>query len=216
MSTFIDVVNQVLIKLRESQVSSTTESDYSTLIAGFVNDTAEEMHDKHEWDVYETTISFTQTGSAEVYTLTGSWERTIIRDLFNDTDDYTLTKAPNKFIVKQKLYTVSSGQIAWWKEAGITTAGERQVEIYPDDGQTRTIVCEVYNPDQRYSTDSDQIKLPTMPLIYGTWARAIQERGEDAGQPGVDVAQQYRSMLSDAITRDWDKKTILEQKWHIT
>jgi hypothetical protein len=36
--TFLELINDVLIRLRETQVSTNAESSYSTLIGKFVND----------------------------------------------------------------------------------------------------------------------------------------------------------------------------------
>ena len=46
MATYLDVVNNVLRRLREPVVSSVTDTDYSAMLGVFVNDAKREIEKK--------------------------------------------------------------------------------------------------------------------------------------------------------------------------
>ena len=57
MATQLDIVNDVLQRLREDTVAAVSTSDYSKLIGMFVNDAKEDLEDIWFWTVNETKIS---------------------------------------------------------------------------------------------------------------------------------------------------------------
>ena len=48
MTTYLQAVNDVLVRLREEQVSTVTETSYSSLIGKFVNDAKRQIEDSYE------------------------------------------------------------------------------------------------------------------------------------------------------------------------
>jgi len=59
MATQLQIVNQVLIKLREDQVTSVAANEYSALIASFVNDAIDDLEDMWFWSVNEVAVDTT-------------------------------------------------------------------------------------------------------------------------------------------------------------
>ena len=55
--TFLELVNDVLIRLREPVVTTYNETTYSTLIAKFVNDTKRQVEDAFNWNALGQTIT---------------------------------------------------------------------------------------------------------------------------------------------------------------
>jgi len=49
--TYLELINDVLIRLRETTVSTSTETAYSTLIGKFVNDAKRQIEDSYAWNV---------------------------------------------------------------------------------------------------------------------------------------------------------------------
>ena len=49
--TYLELVNDVLVRLRESTVSTVGETTYSSLIGKFVNDAKRQIEDSFNWNV---------------------------------------------------------------------------------------------------------------------------------------------------------------------
>ena len=73
--TYLEAVNEVLARLRESTVATLTQNAYATLIGHFVNDAKRQVEDAWDWDVQNTTITINTVGGTSGYTLTGSGTR---------------------------------------------------------------------------------------------------------------------------------------------
>ena len=56
--TYLELINNVLSRLREPAVGSVTANTYTTLIGQYVNDAKEVVEDSWSWSVLETPVSF--------------------------------------------------------------------------------------------------------------------------------------------------------------
>ena len=63
--TYLEMVNNILKRLRERQVSSVNENTYSALIGVLINDAKREVENAWDWSALRT--SFAATTSANVY-----------------------------------------------------------------------------------------------------------------------------------------------------
>ena len=70
--TFLELINDVLIRLRETQVSTNAETGYSTLIGKFVNDAKRQVEDAFSWNILGTDITITTVAATYQYALTGA------------------------------------------------------------------------------------------------------------------------------------------------
>ncbi len=57
--TLLELVNDVLIRLREPVVTTFNETIYSTLVAKFVNDAKRQVEDSFGWNALGQTITVT-------------------------------------------------------------------------------------------------------------------------------------------------------------
>ena len=48
-TTYLTIVNEVLRRLREDEVSAVTQNTYSKMVGDFVNDAKQLVEDAHEW-----------------------------------------------------------------------------------------------------------------------------------------------------------------------
>lgn len=80
MATQLAIVNDVLRRLRETTVSTVAATDYSKLIASFVNDAKEDLEDMWFWTVNETEIDTSILGdsSTREYDLTATNDRSFL------------------------------------------------------------------------------------------------------------------------------------------
>jgi hypothetical protein len=55
--TYIQLVNEVLVRLREREVTSVNDTAYSKLIGRFVNDAKRQAEDAYNWNALSTTLT---------------------------------------------------------------------------------------------------------------------------------------------------------------
>ena len=85
--TYLQIVNNVLTRLRETEVTSVSDTPYSALIGVFVNDAKREVEDAYDWNALDTTITLATVAGQKAYSLTGIGARFKTQDVINDTQD---------------------------------------------------------------------------------------------------------------------------------
>ncbi|MGB1305900.1 hypothetical protein, partial [Pseudoalteromonas marina] len=86
--TYLQLVNSVLRRLREDEVTSVSQNSYSKLIGEFVNDAKRSVEDSYDWTALRTTLTVTTDDTTFNYVLTGSQNRMKLLDVINDTSDF--------------------------------------------------------------------------------------------------------------------------------
>lgn len=69
--TALQIVNEVLVRLREEEVSDFSAS-YTKLILALVNETMQECQDAHQWEVLRATVEFDTVASQNAYELSAT------------------------------------------------------------------------------------------------------------------------------------------------
>ena len=67
--THLEIVNRILLRLRENTVLSSTETEYSQLISAIVVDAYEEVLDAHDWEACVTTVEVDVSPGRNKYVL---------------------------------------------------------------------------------------------------------------------------------------------------
>ena len=200
MATYLDMVNNVLRRLREPTVSSVQDNSYSKMLGVFVNDAKREVEDSHEWNALANTLTATTTDSVFNYVLTGSGQRFRVIDILNDSNNFQLNYAPTVWMDKQFLLVESGkGVPAYYNFNGVDSNGDTQVDLYPIPDGTYTIRFNLIIPQVDLSEDSDRVWVPHHLVSMLAYAKAIAERGEDSGVLSSEAYQLYRLALADAI-----------------
>ena len=210
MSTFLQLTNEVLIRLRESQVSIINETTYSALIARFVNETKRQVEDAWTWKALDTTLTLTLTPGIYEYSLTGSGRRPKDVDVNDTTSLAKLGAVSEKWILDQyQLSTVQSGDPVYYAWSG-WDGTDSKVLIFPTPNRANVLKFNLNIPQADLGADSTVMLIPAEPVIAGAYARALVERGEDGGLASSEAYQLYKGILSDFIaleqTRlpEWD------------
>ena len=195
---YLDIVNSVLRRLRENEVSSVQETPYSKLIGDLVNVVKREVEDSWNWSVLRTTLTASTTASLFNYVLDGSTTRLRVLDIYNDTDNIIMQQRSSRWFDKQFLLTnPETGSPHYYNFNGVDVNGDSQIDFFPIPDATYEIRINCIVPQANLSADSDLIQVPAFIVIEGAIARAISERGDDGGY--VEQEQRYRSMMADYI-----------------
>ena len=227
MATYLSVVNSVLRRLREREVTSVNDNSYARLIGTFVNDAKREVEDAWNWTHLKSTIQVDTEQSVFRYELSGSGQRfRLLTDyanrpsVFNDTEDVYLQKSPSTRWMSRQLNhdDVTENQPQWFEFNGFTDDGDVIVDFYPIPDKIYSINFDVVIPQNDLATDGSDdathIKCPVQPIAFGAWSRAIYERGEDEGYLSDLAFRDYQNALADAIA--WDNgNTSDEANWYV-
>jgi hypothetical protein len=198
--TFLQLINNVLIRLRETQVSTNNETTYSTLIGLFVNDAKRQIEDSFSWNVLGQTVTLTTSSSAHVYSMTGAGQKFQVMDALNTTSNVALQNITfvemNRY---QNLVPSITGVPQYYAFDGVDGNGDTQVVLYPRPDGVYSIPFSLTVPQAPLAADGTSVLVPDVLVVQNAYARALVERGEDGGLNSSEAYQLYRGMLADQI-----------------
>jgi hypothetical protein len=210
---YLSLVNSVLRRLRETEVSSVADNAYSKLIGDFVNDAKRQVEDAYNWNSLSNTLTATTQSAIFSYALTGSGERFRVIDVLNDTKNNVLrnlsTTDMNKLFL---LNGTSNGSPAYYNFNGTNSTGDTLIDVYPIPDGVYEIRVNIIQPQPNLVNNDDDMLVPSEPVIFNATARAIAERGEDGGILAGEMAFIYNQSLADAITIE-SGRYIEESAW---
>lgn len=200
MATYLDIVNNVMKRLREPTVTSVNDNKYSSLIAVLVNDSKREIEDAYDWNALATTLTANTTEDVFNYVLVGSGTRFRVIDVYNDSDDFQLRYAPTHWMNRQ--FTTTNTQKAsptYYNFNGVDANGDTQVDIYPIPDQAYDLRFNLTVPQADLVADNDRILVPDHLVAMLTYAKAIAERGEDSGNLSSEAYALFKNALANAV-----------------
>ncbi len=210
---YIQLVNDVLIRLREPEASSVSDTAYVKLIAKFVNDSKRMVEDSYNWNSLSETLTADTTADVFNYVLVGSGQRFRVIDVINDTTNAFVEVASTKWMDQQFLMTTPvRGAPTYYNFNGTNSNGDTQVDLYPIPNGVYNIRFNIIKPQEPLVANADILLVPHEPVILGALARAQAERGEDGGVQAGETYQLMRQSLADAIALE-SGRYLEEQEW---
>ena len=198
--TFLELVNDVLVRLREPVVTTYNETTYSTLIAKFINDAKRQVEDAFSWNALGTTITVTTVANTSSYSLTGAGQKFQVMDVINTTSLVGLRNISftdmNRKLNFAPVATETPVQYAF---DGVDGSYDTQVKLYPIPNGVYTVKFMLTVPQATLASDATVVKVPDVLVVQNAYARALVERGEDGGLSSSEAYNLYRAMLSDYI-----------------
>jgi hypothetical protein len=199
--TYLQLVNDVLIRLRENEVSSVSDNNYSKLIGKFVNDAKRQCEDAYNWNALSDTLSAATSSNVFNYVLVGSGQRFRVIDVIDDTSNNILrlqtTAQMNKLFL---INTAQKDAPMYYNFNGTNSNGDTQVDLYPIPDGVYNLRFNIIKPQVPLSANSDMLLIPPEPVIFNAVARAMGERGEDGGIASNEAFAMYKASLGDAIS----------------
>jgi hypothetical protein len=198
--TFLELVNDVLIRMREPTVTTVTLNSYSTLIGKFVNDAKRQIEDAFSWNALGQTITVTTVASTSSYSLTGAGQKFQVMDVINTTSNVGLTNISFVDMNRKLNFTPLANQIPTeFAFDGVDGSYNTKVNLYPIPDGVYTIKFALTVPQATLASDATVVLVPDVLVVQNAYARALVERGEDGGLSSSEAYQLYKSMLSDYI-----------------
>lgn len=231
MATQLVIVNNILRRLREDQVASVADNVYSQLIGQFVNDAKDDMEDiNYEWSAYVTEVDTTilADGSTITYDLSVTNDRSwLMRDWHDDRipaayditvtdgnkDGRILCDIPYKVLVewRNRNRDISRTENSPVNFAIKSDADGRgwSIELeYPvaSDSTARSWRMYWYIPQANLALDgtddATEVKLARRPVEMRGLFYALNERGEEMGEPGGLAWARSENTIAAALETD--------------
>ena len=198
--TYLELVNDVLIRLRESSVTTVGETVYSTLIGKFVNDAKRQIEDSFNWNALSTTVTITTVANTSSYSMTGAGQKFQLNDAINTTSTVGLKNISFVSMNRNLNFgTPATGVPAEYAFSGVDGSGDTKVELYAIPDAVYTIMFDLAVPQAALSSDATSVKVLDYLVAQSAYARSLIERGEDGGTASSEAYALFRGMLSDAI-----------------
>ena len=201
--TYLQLVNAVLRRLREDQVSTVAESDYSQLIGDFVNDAKRQVEDSWDWSAIRSTFDITTTAGTSTYSLTDFDVRSKVLSVHNLTSNQVVPYEPLERVRQLTLQTsTAQGPIQYYTLDGVDASGNIQIRFYFTPDSSYAVNVYGVKRTAALTEDTDNVLLPTSPIVQYAYSFALRERGETGGQSAVEQAAFAKQDLNNSIALD--------------
>jgi hypothetical protein len=200
--TYKELVNSVLVRLREEQIVNVTDNSYSTLIGEFVNDAKRQVEDAWNWTALRQTLTVTTTANTFNYEMNGAGTRFRVLDVINDTSNIFMYQESSSWFNERFLNTqsaVKTGEPRNYTFNGVSSDGDIQVDVYPIPDAVYALRFNFVIPQAKLTDNETVLLVPSEPVILGAYARAVAERGEDGGLSTAEATALAANSLNDAI-----------------
>lgn len=205
--TYLEIVNEVLKRLRQPTVTSVAANEYSALVGIFVNEAKREVENSWDWSMLRASLQVPTVASTQTYALTGTNIRTRLLDAWNTTRRHELQHLKNNVYInyQDQVGTVASASPYYYDLQAPNSSGELVVRLYPTPTDVETLTFYLVIPQADLTSDATEVSVPSDPIIQSAYLRAINERGEDQGRLSELQAQIYQNTISAYISIDANK-----------
>lgn len=221
MATLLEITNKVLKRLREETVSAgeLVTDAYANLVAQWVAEVAKDVNEATMWTVLDHEVTVSVTPGTTDYALTGTTNESqllfdargmplaFIYDDSNDTDGeqmYYLDPYEYTRRVNQDR-SLENDKPQWFTIEAATDNDSMQIKLWPKPSATKYIRIKFNTPEPELDPDTDadtEIKMPERVVRLGALLIALNERGEEIGEPGNMAEQRYNNALARAVENE--------------
>jgi hypothetical protein len=204
--TYLDLINKVLIRLRETEVATPTDTDYSQLVGYLVNDAKNIVEAAWDWAALRTTKTVTTSSGDNTYTITGSGGDYKFLDAYNSTTKTRMALiTQNEMNNRINLNTAASGSPDTFSLNGLDSNGDQNIIVYPTPDATYSLKFDMVIREAELEDATDTTALPSKPIIMYAWAMASRERGETGGTAAQEIFGLADRALADAVALEASK-----------
>ncbi len=210
--TYLELVNQVMRRVREAQVSTVDQTEYSSLIASFINDARAQVQDAWEWSTLRTPVNINlvvgqynyptslnegsvlmhepECGKPLAWDITSPNPSQLFERSLDYVEDQFYTDTTHPDIAIPTFFAVDN------------SASSPSIRLYEKPAEVRSWRFVFKQPQEDLEDDTDILLIPWRPVVLLAANWALNEKGEEIGTPGSVAEQRYLTALSDAIAID--------------
>ena len=206
--TYLQAVNKVLKRLRENTVSSVDETLYSRLVGEFVNDANRLVEDSWDWSSLRTTVTETVTAANGIiparsqFMLPNVTSQFKTLNVINETQKCFMNLGTQTELQKVKYIDPVTPSVPTHYVYGGAFSQGVLVDVYPVPDKTYTLQFTIVDRTEELTSDTQGLKVPSLPVVQFAHAMAVEERGETGGTTAAMLMGVAKSSLSDAISFD--------------
>ena len=212
LPTYLELVNDVLVRMREPEVTTVNENTLSKLVGRLVNDAKRQVEDAYSWNALTNTLMIETIADTYGYVLNDSGTRFKVIDVQDVNNRYQLNNLDTKTMSTYLLNDPNPGKPLYYNFNGVHTTGDTKVDFYPTPIAGLTLYFNLYIPQAELTVDTHTLLVPKEPVVLGAFARALVERGEDGGLNSTEAYGLYRASLADAIAIE-SSRYVEEAAW---
>ena len=201
--TYLELVNNVLRRMREDPVSSLYENSQSAVVADFINDARRHVEESHDWSTLFTDFTFNTAASDKLYSLTDTQNRATVVDVRNLTSMGFLVYVPSQWIRRSEMIQ-NPGESTPTKYTidGVDANGDTQIQLWPIPDGIYSMSVRLVQRSGDLTLEGSTTNLPHMPIIHMAHMLAASERGDVSAGDIQMLAAQASKSLNDAIQYD--------------
>jgi len=201
--TYLNLMNNVLRRLREEETTSVTSTTYNKMVGDFINDAKKLVEESTDWSALRSTVVIPTTASDNTYSLTDCGDNVKVMSVLNDTENCFMDYQTKDWFNEQ-LYLVAAAEGAprYYTYNGLDASGDTQVLVGPTPDGVYSLRFDVVKRQGDLSTNTDTLLIPSQPVIHYAVALLSRERGETGGTSTAEYFSIADKYLSDAITID--------------
>lgn len=215
MATLLEVTNKILKRLREDEVSSLSDV-YANLVASFVAEVVQELNEAIVWTFLDHTVTVSVVAGTVSYDLSGTNDKSqLLFDPYGQPHAWVFDDASDRYGNTMYYLDPSEYQRKFQQDRGITDAKPQwftlekntdndglTLSLWPTPSATKYIRIRFNTPENELDPDTDEdvtIKMPIRLVRLGALEMALNERGEEIGEPGNLTESKYQLAKAQAI-----------------
>jgi hypothetical protein len=201
--TYLNLMNNVLRRLREEETTSVTSTTYNKMVGDFINDAKKLVEESTDWSALRSTITISTAASDNTYSLTDGGDNVKVMCVVNDTSNLFM-EYQTKDWFNEQLYISSAaeGTPRYYTYNGLDASGDTQVLVGPTPDGVYSLRFDVIKRQADLSANTDTLLIPSQPVIHYAVALLARERGETGGTSVAEYFSIADKYLSDAIAID--------------
>lgn len=201
--TYLDIMNSVLRRLREEEVTSVTENTYAKMAGDFINDAKRIVEQSNDWSSLRETIIVNTLAASNSYPLTGAGDDVKVMSVINDTQNCFMSyQSKDWFNDALHIASEVSGAPKYFTYNGLDSNGDTQLLVNPNPDGVYVLRFDVIKRQPDLSAGTDKLLVPSAPVIHLAVALLARERGETGGTSSAEYFAIADKYLSDAIAID--------------
>jgi hypothetical protein len=214
MKTYLELVNQVLVAMRESEVSDVTQNNYTKMVGKFVNDAKQQCEDANNWEANLESITLGTIAGIANISLTGYGQRGTIDTVVETTNNNYLRAVSRRRMRDISRGSTTTGILSEYANQGVDPVGDSVITVYPLPVSGQEVEVTGWFRQADLVSNGDTMRIPHRCVVELAIALAVRERGEVSGQMSQEYFEIAKRTLSDAIAYD-SAKNDGEDTWYV-
>lgn len=205
--TYIELVNEVLVRLRENPVNTITETVEGELVAKLVSDAYKVVEDAHDWSVLRDIHTEDTVAAQDTIELDGvPVDSKVFFAYING--EHELRQVSKEWLMRRRLLnTMNNDEPRYYSITKANLADQDLiVTLYPTPDAVYTISFDVAKRGTAPTQDGDIIQVPVDPVLQMALGFTTRERGETGGTSASEYFQLAQISLAAAIIRDANQR----------